>query len=87
VTLVKKDGQRIRGLKRNEDVFSIQIMDVRERIQGYLKSDLQQVIYEKESLMPAFGPDRLSDSDLTDLVGYLSTLRRPDVLVRQPSSF
>ena len=33
VTLVTKDGQKIRGVKKNEDVFSIQIMDTRERIQ------------------------------------------------------
>ena len=32
VTLVTKDGQRIRGAKKNEDVFSIQVMDTRERI-------------------------------------------------------
>lgn len=75
VTLVMKDGQRIRGAKKNEDVFSIQIMDVRERIQGFVKANLQDVIYEKDSLMPAFGPGRLSDSDLNDLVGYLTTLR------------
>jgi putative heme-binding domain-containing protein len=79
VTLVTKDGQRIRGAKKNEDVFSIQIMDTRERIQGYLKSDLQEVIYEKDSLMPIYGPDRLNDGDLSDLVGYLSTLRGADV--------
>ena len=75
VTVVTKDGQRIRGVKKNEDVFSIQVMDMRERIQGYLKSNLQEVIYEKASLMPAFPPGRLSDSDLNDLVGYLGTLR------------
>src|SRR5262245_31139454 len=75
VTVVTKDGQRIRGTKKSEDVFTIQIMDTRERLQGYLKSDLQDVIYEKTSLMPAYPPERLSDSDLTDLVGYLSTLR------------
>ena len=75
VTLVTKDGQKIRGVKKNEDVFSIQIMDVRERIQGYLKSDLQQVIFEKASVMPEYGPERLSQSDLNDLIGYLSTLR------------
>jgi len=75
VTVVTKDGQRIRGVKKNEDVFSIQIMDTRERIQGYLKSNIQEVIYEKASLMPAFDPRRLSDGDLNDLVGYLSTLR------------
>ena len=83
VTLVTKDGQRIRGTKKNEDVFSIQVMDTRERLQGYLKANLQSVIHEKDSLMPAFGPDRLKDSDLDDLVGYLSTLRGADVAVRQ----
>lgn len=82
VTIVMKDGQRIRGTKKNEDVFSIQVMDTRERIQGYLKSNLQEVIDEKNSLMPTFGPDRLSDSDLNNLMGYLSTLRGPDVSVR-----
>jgi putative heme-binding domain-containing protein len=82
VTLVTKDGQRVRGAKKNEDAFSIQIMDVRERIQGYPKSSLQEVIYEKDSLMPAFGPNRLNDGDLGDLVGYLSTLRGADLTVR-----
>jgi putative heme-binding domain-containing protein len=82
VTLVTKDGQRIRGTKKNEDAFSIQIMDTRERIQGYLKPDLKDVIYEKESLMPAFGPGRLNDSDMTDLVSYLSSLRGSDLSVR-----
>jgi putative heme-binding domain-containing protein len=77
VTLVLKDGTRIRGTKKNEDAFSIQIMDMRERIQGYLKSSLQEVIYEKGSLMPAFGPAQLNDSDLSDLIGYLTTLRGP----------
>ena len=75
VTIVTRGGQRIRGVKKNEDVFSIQIMDTRERIQGYLKSNIQEVIYEKASLMPTFDPRRLSDGDLNDLVGYLSTLR------------
>ena len=82
VTVVTKDGQRVRGIKKNEDVFSIQVMDTRERIQGYLKANLQELIYEKNSLMPAFAPARLNDSDLNDLVGYLSTLRGADVTVR-----
>ncbi len=75
VTIVTKDGQRIRGAKKAEDVFTVQIMDTRERIQGYRKSDLQEVIYEESSLMPAYPLERLSDNDLTDLVGYLGTLR------------
>jgi putative heme-binding domain-containing protein len=78
VTLITKDGQRIRGTKKNEDVFSIQVMDQRERIQGYLKADLKDVIYEKESLMPVFSGERLNDRDLTDVVGYLTSLRGGD---------
>jgi putative heme-binding domain-containing protein len=77
VTLVLKDGQKIRALKKNEDVFSIQVMDTRGRIQGYPRSGLQEVISEKTSLMPEYGPDRLNESDLNDLVAYLSTLRKP----------
>jgi putative heme-binding domain-containing protein len=81
VTVVTKDGQKVRGIKKNEDAFSIQVMDMRERIQGYLKSNVE-VQYDKNSLMPAFDAKRLNDSDLSDLVGYLTTLRGYDVVVR-----
>ncbi len=77
VTVVTKDGQKIRGIKMNEDAFSVQVMDMRERIQGYLKSNAE-VTLEKNSLMPVFDAKRLPDSDLTDLIGYLSTLRGGD---------
>jgi putative heme-binding domain-containing protein len=82
VTLVTADGERIGGIKKNEDVFSIQIMDLRERLQGYHKSGLKDLIYEKMSLMPAYGSRQLNDSDLDDLVGYLSTLRGEDSSIR-----
>ena len=82
VTVVTKDGQRIRGVKKNEDVYSIQVMNARERIQGFMKSNLQDVIYDTTSLMPAFGPEQISEADLKDLVGYLSSLREADVSVR-----
>ncbi len=81
VTVVTKDGQKVRGIKKNEDAFSIQVMDMRERIQGYLKSNVE-VLYDKNSLMPPFDAKRLADSDLSDLVGYLTTLRGHDVVVR-----
>jgi putative heme-binding domain-containing protein len=82
VTVVTKDGQKVRGAKKNEDVFSIQVMDTRERLQGYLKSNVQDVVYEKASLMPPYTPQRLNDNDLNDLIGYLTTLRGADVAVR-----
>jgi hypothetical protein len=54
VTLTILDGQVIRGVKKNEDVFSIQIMHT-EHIHGYLKSELRAVRHDKGSLMPHFG--------------------------------
>jgi cytochrome c oxidase cbb3-type subunit III len=78
VTLVTREGERIRGVKKNEDEFSIQIMDTRERLQGYLKSNLSEFRIEKQSLMPVYGPDRLSDRELDDLLQYLTGLRGAD---------
>ena len=82
VTLVTREGERIRGVKKNEDEFSIQIMDTRERLQGYLKADLAEVTSEKQSLMPLYGSDRLSDRDLDDLLQYLTALRGADAVRR-----
>jgi cytochrome c oxidase cbb3-type subunit III len=75
VTIVTREGGRIRGIKKNEDEFSIQIMDTRERLQGYVKANLTEVTIEKQSLMPVYGPDRLNDRDLDDLLQYLTGLR------------
>ena len=75
VTLTTPNGQQIQGVKKNEDLFSVQIMDTGERIQGYLREDMRTVTNEKKSAMPAFGPDRLSDADLDDLLAYLTSLQ------------
>jgi len=83
VTLTTRGGQQIHGVKKNEDLFSVQIMDTRERIQGYLKGDMREVKDDKQSAMPAFGPEKLSESDVNDLLRYLSTLRGFDPAVPQ----
>jgi putative heme-binding domain-containing protein len=75
VTLLTPDGHTIRGAKKNEDLFSVQIMDTQGRLQGHTKDSLKTVTDDKRSLMPAFGPDQLSESDLDDVVAYLKTLR------------
>lgn len=82
VTVTAADGKPIEGVKKNEDLFSVQIMDSRERIQGYEK-DKVKAVDGKKSAMPTFGPDRLSDSELDDVVRYLLTLRGFDPAVKQ----
>jgi putative heme-binding domain-containing protein len=75
VTLTTPDGHQVRGVKKNEDLFSVQIMDTSERIQGYLREDMRTVTNEKQSAMPAFGAERLSDTELDDLLAYLTSLQ------------
>jgi putative heme-binding domain-containing protein len=75
VTLTTPEGHQIRGVKKNEDMFSVQIMDSTERIQGYLREDMRAVTNEKQSAMPAFGSERLSDAELDDLLAYLTALQ------------
>ena len=82
VTIQPQSGPPITGVKKNEDLFSVQIMDSRERIQGYEKDKMKSVQDNTRSLMPAFGPDRLSERDLDDLLRYLQTLRGFDPAVK-----
>lgn len=80
VTIVTRDGRRIRGVRKNEDTFSIQLMTGSEEILSFFKRDLTEVIADPQSLMPTYGPERLPDPDLQDLIRYLRTLkgRGPD---------
>ena len=71
VTLVTGDGSRVRGAVKNEDTFSIQIMDSSQRLRAFLKSDLRELTHEDRSLMPDYPQSRLSDRDLDDLLRYL----------------
>ena len=75
VTVVTRDGQRIAGVRRNEDTFSIQLMDAQERLHSFFKRDLRQVTSEPNSVMPAYGESQLSARQLDDLIAYLMTLR------------
>jgi len=77
VTLVTKDDRRITGALRNEDTFSIQLMDQGEELLTFWKKDLQQVIHERSSLMPRYDEQRLSEKELQDLLAYLDSLRGP----------
>jgi len=75
VTVVTKDGRRIRGARKNEDTFSVQIMTANEEIQSFSKKDVEVVPELERSLMPTYGPERLNTGDLDDLVRYLRSLR------------
>jgi len=77
------NGERMQGVKKNEDLQSIQLIDAGGRIQGFNKNELQSLEVSAVSLMPTFSPELLSDAALEDLVSYLVTLRGYDAAVQQ----
>jgi putative heme-binding domain-containing protein len=68
-------GQTLRGIAKNEDTFSVQLLDTDERLHLFRKQDLKGISHERKSLMPAYSEKLLSPADLQDLVAYLETLR------------
>jgi cytochrome c oxidase cbb3-type subunit III len=71
VTLVTSDGKEIKGITLNEDSFSVQVMDSTEQIHLLEKGKLRSFQKSRQSAMPKYGADILSDKDLGDIVAYL----------------
>ncbi len=80
-TLTAASGEHMQGVKKNEDLFSIQVIDMGGRIQGFEKDQLDSLDVSTESLMPVYSPEVLSDDALEDLLSYLVTLRGHDAAV------
>ena len=88
VTIVAKtrDGKEIRGVRRNEDTFSLQMVDASGQLHLLDKLALASVTVENRSLMPDDFDKRLSPSEIDSLVAYLRAQqgRNPDIIARQP---
>ena len=79
VTVVTAAGERITGVARNEDTFSVQLLATDQSLQLFLKKDVEEVIHERKSLMPPYLEDALGASKLQDLISYLETLRGEEI--------
>ncbi len=77
VNLISSDGTKLRGVVLNEDSFSVQMMDTRERVHSFDKSQLKSYEKSRESLMPAYDTKTLSDKDLQDIVAFLVAIGLP----------
>src|SRR6185295_14407811 len=75
VRIVTRQGREIRGIRVNEDAFTIQVRDAAGMFYSLRKSDLELLEKQaRQSLMPSFAT-RLTAAELTDLVAYLVSLR------------
>ncbi|HEY4363383.1 MAG TPA: c-type cytochrome [Bryobacteraceae bacterium] len=74
--VVLKDGATVDGRLLNEDTFTVQIIDTKENLRSFTKTDLRSFGIQTKSPMPSF-KGRLSDQELADVVEYLGSLKPP----------
>jgi cytochrome c oxidase cbb3-type subunit 3 len=74
VRVVTKDGAVINGRRLNEDTYTLQILDDRERLHSLVKADLREYTISTTSPMPSY-QDRLSSEEIADVLAYLLSLK------------
>ena len=72
--VVTKDGVTTTGRLLNLDTFTVQMLDAKEQLRSFVKSDLREHGFAEKSPMPSY-KDKLSTQELADLVSYLVSLK------------
>jgi putative heme-binding domain-containing protein len=70
-------GKTVRGVLRNEDSFSMQILGLDQQLYLLDRAKLKTIIYEPKSLMPSDYDKRLSKGEFDDLLAFLTRLGSP----------
>ena len=75
VRITMKDGKTIiTGRRLNEDTFTVQLIDEKERLHSIAKSDMKAYQVETKSPMPS-STGKLTEAEISDVIAYLLTLR------------
>lgn len=72
VTVTKAKGQKITGISKNNDNYSIQILDAQGELHLLLKKGLEEVVWHEKSMMPDDYARRLTAVEIEDLLSFLS---------------
>jgi len=72
--VVTRDGVAISGRLLNHDLFTVQLLDSKEQLRSFQKSNLREHAFVDSSPMPSYR-DKLSAEELADLVSYLVSLK------------
>lgn len=75
---VTKDGATITGTLLDEDKYSVQILDSKDRLVSLQRASLRESSIPAKSPMPSY-KNKLSRQELSDLVSYLVSLKGVDV--------
>lgn len=72
--VVTRDGTAIMGRLLNLDTFQVMMLDPKEQLRTFTKSDLREHGFADGSNMPSFR-STLSRQELADVIAYLLTLK------------
>jgi putative heme-binding domain-containing protein len=75
---VTKDGATITGTLLNEDKYSVQLLDSKDRLVSLKRANLRESAFVEKSPMPSY-KDKLNQKELSDLVSYLVSLKGVDI--------
>jgi putative heme-binding domain-containing protein len=75
VRVVTKDGQRLKGVRVNEDTFTIQLREASGRVHSFFKAELSELHKDwGKSPMPSYR-EVFSKEEMNDVVAFLLSLR------------
>ena len=72
--IVARDGAAVSGRLLNLDTFQVLMLDEKEQLRSFQKSELREHGFVRGSKMPSYR-DRLSRQELADVIAYLGTLK------------
>ena len=77
VKVVTTDGHSFDGVAKNEDSFTLEMLDRDQRLQLFTRDQLREVVHGTVSLMPAGYDKTLKPAEFESLVAFLSRQARP----------
>jgi putative heme-binding domain-containing protein len=74
VRFTTKDGATITGRLLNQDTISVQLINQKQELKSYLRSNVRDYTIVDKGLMPSV-QGKLTEPQIADLVAYLSSLK------------
>jgi cytochrome c oxidase cbb3-type subunit 3 len=84
VEVTTRSGEVIKGVAKNEDAFSIDVLDMQGKLHLFMKDEVRDVAHKPESLMPHNLDKTLTPTEFQDLVAMLSRQARTKMRKEQP---
>jgi cytochrome c oxidase cbb3-type subunit III len=76
VRVKTRDGLTLEGIVKNENNFSLQLLDMERKLHLFTRDELAEVTYATRSLMPSNYDQRLTETELQNLLAFLSRQAR-----------